>query len=79
MARKETADFGFRRVAASDHTRLVRDVFDAAQRERLVDTVSGALLGGVHGEVLDRAFWYWKSIDPETGARLEEKVRGASR
>ena len=53
---------------------MVREVFDDAQRDRLVDQVSGSLLGGVHGEVLDRAFWYWKSIDPEVGKRIEEKV-----
>ena len=54
---------------------LVREVFDDAQRERLVDQVSGSLLGGVRGEVLDRAFWYWKSIDPDVGQRIEDKVR----
>ena len=37
--------------------------------------IFGALLGGVHGEVLDRAFWYWKSIDAAIGARIEAKVR----
>jgi catalase len=56
---------------------LVREVFDDAQRDALVETVSGALLGGVHGEVLERAFWYWKSIDPNIGARIEAAVRGA--
>jgi catalase len=55
---------------------LVRDVMDDAQRTDLVETVSGGLLGGVHGEVLDRAFAYWTSIDPEVGKRIEETVRG---
>jgi catalase len=32
---------------------LVRDVFDDDQRDRLVEQVSGSLLGGVRGEVLD--------------------------
>jgi catalase len=53
---------------------MVREVFDDAQRDRLVEQVSGSLLGGVHGDVLERAFWYWKSIDPEIGKRIEEKV-----
>jgi len=25
--------------------------------------------------VLERAFAYWKSIDPATGSRIEDKVR----
>ena len=54
---------------------LIRDVFDDAQRARLVATVSGALLGGVTPEVLERAFDYWKSIDADTGKRIEETVR----
>jgi catalase len=57
---------------------MVREVFDDAQRDRLVEQVSGSLLGGVHGEVLERAFWYWKSIDPEIGKRIEEKVQSGS-
>jgi len=57
---------------------LVREVFDDAQRERLVETVAGALLGGVHGEVLERAFWYWKSIDADVGARIEARVKAGA-
>jgi catalase len=54
---------------------LVRDVFDDAQRSRLVAQVSGSLLGGVRGAVLERAFTYWKNVDPDVGKRIEEKVR----
>jgi len=54
---------------------MVREVFDDAQRDRLVDQVSGSLLGGVTSPVLERAFEYWKSIDAEVGKRIEEKVR----
>jgi catalase len=54
---------------------LVRKVFNDAQRGALVDTVAGSLLGGVREPVLGRAFDYWKSIDAETGRRIEEKVR----
>ena len=55
---------------------LVRDVFDDAQRDRLVQTVAGSLQGGVHGDVLSRAFDYWKSIDAAVGKRIEDAVRG---
>jgi catalase len=54
---------------------LVRDVFDDAQRDRLVEQVAGSLRGGVRGEVLERAFEYWKSIDPDVGKRIEVAVR----
>jgi catalase len=54
---------------------LVREVFDDDQRDRLVDQVSGSLLGGVRGDVLARAFEYWTSIDPDVGKRIEETVR----
>src|SRR5690606_19469094 len=54
---------------------LVREVFDDAQRARLVETVAGSLLGGVRSPVLERAFEYWKSVDPDVGKRIEERVR----
>jgi catalase len=54
---------------------LVREVFSDAERDALVDTVAGALLGGVRSPVLERAFAYWKSIDPVVGRRIEGKVR----
>jgi catalase len=54
---------------------LVREVFDDGQRDRLVEQVSGSLLGGVRSPVLERAFEYWKSIDPDVGKRIEEAVR----
>jgi catalase len=54
---------------------LVREVFDDAQRDKLIAQVAGSLLGGVHGVVLERAFDYWKSVDPETGRRIEERVK----
>ncbi len=57
---------------------LVRDVFDDAERQALVDTVAGALLGGVRSPVLERAFEYWKSIDADIGRRIEDKVRTGS-
>ncbi len=54
---------------------LVREVFDDKQRAALVDQVAGSLLGGVRSPVLERAFEYWKSIDPDVGSRIERKVR----
>lgn len=56
---------------------LVRHVFDDAQRERLVETVSGALMAGVRSPVLENAFDYWNRIDADIGNRIEKKVRGA--
>ena len=57
---------------------LVRNVFNDEQRTKLVDQVAGSLLGGVHGEVLERAFQYWKNIDADVGERIEAKVRAGS-
>ena len=57
---------------------LVREVFSEGEREGLIDTVAGALLAGVRSPVLERAFDYWKSIDPEVGHRIEEKVHSRS-
>lgn len=57
---------------------LVRDVFNDEQRTKLVDQVSGSLLGGVRGEVLERAFQYWKNIDADIGRRIEERVHAGS-
>ena len=57
---------------------LVREVFDDAQRARLVEQVAGSLLGGVRSPVLEPAFDYWKSIDADVGQRIERKVREGS-
>ncbi|KPQ23588.1 MAG: catalase [Halomonas sp. HL-48] len=55
---------------------LVREVMDDAQRERLVSNVVGHLSGGVTEPVLERAFEYWRNIDPDIGNRIEQGVRG---
>jgi catalase len=52
----------------------VREVLDDEARERLVSNVAGHLLDGVSEDVLARAFRYWKNIDPEIGARIEQAV-----
>src|SRR5690606_14260363 len=53
---------------------LVRDVFNDEQRAKLVQQVAGSLLGGVREPVLGRALEYWKNIDADVGARIEQKV-----
>lgn len=53
---------------------LVRNVFDDAGRDRLVETVSGALHDVVE-PVLSNAIEYWKNIDQEVGQRIEANVR----
>ncbi len=57
---------------------LVREVFTEADRQALVETVAGSLLGGVREPVLSRAFEYWRNVDPDVGARIEKKVREGS-
>ncbi|AEF38706.1 catalase [Hoyosella subflava] len=56
---------------------LVREVMDEAARERLVNNVVGHLLDGVTEPILERAFEYWKKVDPEVGKQIEEGVRAA--
>ena len=57
---------------------LVREVWNDAQRAEVIDNVTGHLLGGVSGEVLQRAFDYWKNVDGDTGKQIEANVRAAS-
>lgn len=53
---------------------LLRETMDDDQRDRFVETVAGHLLGGVKGEVLQRAFDYWKNVDAEVGQRIQRAV-----
>ena len=55
---------------------LVREVFDDEQRERFVNTVANHLLADVTGDVLERAFEYWRNVDAECAKRIEDLVRG---
>lgn len=57
---------------------LVREVFNDAQHDRLVDQVAGSLLGGVKSPVLERAFDYWKIVDPDVGDRIQKRVQVGS-
>ncbi|MCW2826909.1 MAG: catalase, partial [Marmoricola sp.] len=54
---------------------LVREVWNDEIRANFVKTVAGHLLGGVEGDVLERAFEYWKNVDADTGKKIEELVR----
>ncbi|HEV7906951.1 MAG TPA: catalase [Pseudonocardiaceae bacterium] len=54
---------------------LVREVFDDAQRERLVNNIVGHLLNGVTEPVLRRAFDYWHNVDEDLGDQVEKGVR----
>ena len=54
---------------------LVREVWSDEQRDAFVQTVAGHLLGGVEGDVLERAFQYWHQVDADCGKRIESIVR----
>jgi catalase len=56
---------------------LVRNVFSVAERDDFVATVAAAL-SSVTGEVLERAFEYWRHVDAETGRRIEQAVRSGA-
>jgi catalase len=58
---------------------LVREVMDDAARDRLVSNIVGALLAGVTGPVLQRAFWYLGQVDENLGERVEKGVRDGQR
>lgn len=49
---------------------LVREVFDDAARDRLVETLAGQLAQIERDEVAERFLWYWTSIDADIGARV---------
>ena len=55
---------------------LVREVFDDAQRDRLVETVSGGI-ADVQEPVLSRVFEYWKNVDATIGDRIEKAYHAA--
>jgi catalase len=54
---------------------MVREVLDAAARDRLVSNVAGHLLDGVTEPVLARAFEYWRNVDKDVGDKIEAGVR----
>ncbi|HMR76907.1 MAG TPA: catalase [Polyangiaceae bacterium] len=54
---------------------LVRDVMDAAARDRLVGNVVGHLSAGVSAPVLERALAYWRNVDKDLGDRIAKGVQ----
>ncbi|MET9613686.1 catalase [Kitasatospora indigofera] len=56
---------------------LVREVLDAAARDRLVSNIVGHLLAGVSDPVLERAVQYWRRVDKALGDRVAAGVRKA--
>lgn len=67
--RKDDDDFG-------QAGTLVRDVMDAAARDRLVGNVVGHLKAGVSAPVLKRALAYWRKVDKDLGDRIAKDVQG---
>ncbi len=66
--RKDDDDFG-------QAGKLVRDVMDDAQRDRLVSNVVGHLQKGVTEPVLQRAVEYWRKIDEHVGDCIASGLR----
>ncbi|WP_269779420.1 catalase [Propioniciclava soli] len=56
--------------------KLVREVFDDAARDRLVETLTGQLKAITDEGVADRFMWYWTSIDPGVASRVQANVQG---
>ncbi|HLR96324.1 MAG TPA: catalase-related domain-containing protein, partial [Jiangellaceae bacterium] len=56
---------------------LVREVFDDAERDRLVSNVVGHLSDGVSPAVLARALEYWRNVDKTIGDRIAKGVNGS--
>ena len=54
---------------------LVNQVMDEAARDRLVANAVGHLSAGVSAPVLERAFDYWRKVDPEIGERIAKGVQ----
>jgi catalase len=68
--RKDDDDFG-------QAGTLVREVFDDAQRTRLVDTLVGQYNALTQPQIKERFFWYWNSIDRTTADRIKARVATA--
>jgi catalase len=53
---------------------LVRSVFTAEQRDRLVDTLAGQYGALTQDQVKERFLWYWSRIDPAIAERVKASV-----
>ena len=47
---------------------MYREVFDAAAKQRFLETITGAVGGTTVPEIRERAIQYWTSVDAELGA-----------
>ena len=54
----------------------MREVLDDAARERLVHNIVVHIKAGVVEPVLSRAIEYWRSVDPDLGARVAKGLNG---
>jgi catalase len=54
---------------------LLNQVFDEAQRERLVQNVAGAAAGVRSDDIRERVYQYWKNIDKAIGDRIEAAIK----
>jgi catalase len=55
---------------------LYREVMDDTDRDHLVANVIGHLSKGVIPRVRDKAVDYWRSVDPDLGARIAKEFDG---
>ena len=53
---------------------LYRDVYDAAAKERFLDTITGAISGVERAEVTERAIAYWTNVDADLGVKLRANL-----
>ena len=49
---------------------LYRDVYSVEAKQRLLETLTGAVSGVQNPEIKERAIWYWTSVDAQLGANL---------
>jgi catalase len=57
---------------------LYREVFDAAAKERFLETITGGISGVTRPEIVERAIWYWTQVDAELGAALRANLASTS-
>jgi catalase len=53
---------------------MYREVFDAAAKQRFLETITGAVGGTTVPEIRERAIQYWTSVDAELGAALRANL-----
>lgn len=53
---------------------LYRDVYDAAAKERFLETITGAVGGVKDAEIRERAIQYWTNVDATLGAALRANL-----